>query len=139
MESIGPYLRRIREQRGMSLERLARETRIPIWSLESLESSRFQELPAEVFVRGFLKAYARAVSIPVDDVMARYTLSRRTAGVSSWPANLPSRVPPKRSQVRVAVGFLALLIFVAIALSWALEPSERFIEWQSVGLEGRAY
>lgn len=116
----------------MSLDRLARETRIPIGSLESLENSRFDDLPAEVFVRGYLKAYARAVSISVDDTLARYTLSRRAGCVASLPARPPNPELARSSRLRMAVGFLALLIFLAIALSWALKPSERFVESQAI-------
>ena len=47
--------------RGMSVAELSRVTRIPLASLEAIESDRFDELPGEVFVRGFLKAYAQAV------------------------------------------------------------------------------
>ncbi len=39
----------------MSLAELSRVTRIPVASLEAIESDRFDELPGEVFVRGFLK------------------------------------------------------------------------------------
>jgi len=82
MESIGQYLRRHREERAMSVEEVSRTTRIPVGNLERLENDHFDDLPGEVFVRGFLKAYARAVAIPVDDVLARYTSSRRVAWVT---------------------------------------------------------
>ena len=54
----------------MSLEEVARATRVPIASMERLEAGQFDELPGEVFVRGFLKSYARAVelSIKAEDV-----------------------------------------------------------------------
>ena len=71
MESIGQYLRRHREERAMSVEEVSRATRIPVGNLERLENDHFDDLPGEVFVRGFLKAYARAVSMSVDDVLAR--------------------------------------------------------------------
>ena len=50
-------------------------------SIERIEADHFDDLPGEVFVRGFLKAYARAVGLAVEDVLARYTASRRVA----WP------------------------------------------------------
>src|SRR5436305_1072202 len=58
MESIGQYLRRHREENAMSMEEVSRATRIPLGNLERLENDHFDDLPGEVFVRGFLKADA---------------------------------------------------------------------------------
>ena len=49
----------------MSIEEVARETRIRVEILVSLEGGQSDDLPAEVFVRGFVRAYARAISISV--------------------------------------------------------------------------
>jgi cytoskeletal protein RodZ len=125
MESIGEYLKRGREQRAMSVEEVARETRIRIDTLHALESSRFDDLPAEVYVRGFLKAYARAVSMSVDETMARYTLSRRATSVVPLATRTPGRQTPRRHRLGMAIGFIGLLIFLTVALSLALKPSSR--------------
>jgi len=124
MESIGQYLRRHREDNAMSMEEVSRATRIPMGNLERLENDHFDDLPGEVFVRGFLKAYARAVSIPVDDVLARYTSSRRVA----WVTPLPMTSPIQKTQGRrfgVAIAFVVLLILFTLALSIVLKPRGR--------------
>ena len=124
MESIGQYLRRNREERAMSVEEVSRATRIPVGNLERLENDHFDDLPGEVFVRGFLKAYARAVSIPVDDVLARYTSSRRVA----WVTPLPMTSPIQKTQGKrfgVAIAFVVLLILFTLALSIVLKPRGR--------------
>jgi Helix-turn-helix domain len=61
-----------REARHLSLGDVARVTKIPERSLERLEGGRFDELPAEVFVRGFVRSYARAVGLDPDDMARRY-------------------------------------------------------------------
>lgn len=124
MESIGQYLRRHREERAMSVEEVSRTTRIPVGNLERLENDHFDDLPGEVFVRGFLKAYARAVSMSVDDVLARYTSSRRVA----WVTPLPMTSPIQKTQGRrfgVAIAFVVLLILFTLALSIVLKPRGR--------------
>jgi len=124
MESIGQYLRRHREERAMSVEEVSRTTRIPVGNLERLENDHFDDLPGEVFVRGFLKAYARAVSVPVDEVLARYTSSRRVA----WVTPLPMTSPIQKTQGRrfgVAIAFVVLLILFTLALSIVLKPRGR--------------
>lgn len=105
----------------MSIAEIARATRVPTSSVERIESDQFDELPAEVFVRGFLKSYARAVGVSEDDVLARYTSSRRVAWVTPLP--LPSALKPARSRrVGVAVAFVLLLILFTLALSIVLKP-----------------
>ena len=121
MDSIGRYLKRTRETRAMSVEEISRATRIPVTSIERIEADHFDDLPGEVFVRGFLKAYARAVALPVEDVLARYTASRRVALVTPLPISAPAR----RSQGKrfgVAIAFVLLLILFTLALSIVLRP-----------------
>src|SRR5262245_45529298 len=121
MESIGQYLRRNREERAMSVEEVSRATRIPVGNVERLENDHFDDLPGEVFVRGFLKAYARALSIPVDEVLARYTSSRRVALVTPLPMTSPIQKTQGR-RFGVAIAFVVLLILFTLALSIVLKP-----------------
>src|SRR6187200_2008939 len=121
MDSIGRYLKRTREGKAMSVEELARATRIPVTSIERIEADHFDDLPGEVFVRGFLKAYARAVSLSVDEVLARYTASRRVAWVTPLPISAPAR-PARGRRFGVAIAFVLLLILFTLALSIVLKP-----------------
>lgn len=121
MASVGRFLRERREERRMSIAEIARATRMPASSVERIESDQFDELPGEVFVRGFLKAYAQAVGLPADDVLARYTASRRVAWVTPLP--MPSAARPARGRrVGVAIAFVLLLILFTLALSIVLKP-----------------
>ncbi|HEY6562659.1 MAG TPA: helix-turn-helix domain-containing protein [Polyangiaceae bacterium] len=121
METVGQYLRRQRESKQMSLEEIARSTRVPMSSVERIESDQFDELPGEVFVRGFLKSYARSIGIPSDDVLARYTASRRVAWVTPLPITSPTR-PARGRRFGVAIAFVLLLILFTLALSIVLKP-----------------
>ncbi len=123
-ESIGTYLKRHRDAKAMSLAELSRATRIPTASLEALESDHFDDLPGEVFVRGFLQSYARAVGVLPAEVLARYTASRRIAYVTPLPVQTPLQ-PSREGQGRrfgVAIAFVLLLILFTLALSIVLKP-----------------
>jgi cytoskeletal protein RodZ len=121
MTTVGQHLRALREARGMSVEEVSRATRVPVASVERIESDRFDELPGEVFVRGFLRSYATAVSTPPDDVLARYTASRRVAWVTPLPLSSPTR-PARGRRFGVAIAFVLLLILFTLALSIVLRP-----------------
>ena len=121
MQSVGQYLRQQREVKAMSVEEVARATRVPMSSVERLESDQFDELPGEVFVRGFMKSYARAVGLDADDVLARYTSTRRVAWVTPLPISSPTR-PARSRRYGVAIAFVLLLILFTLALSIVLKP-----------------
>jgi cytoskeletal protein RodZ len=124
MESIGNHLKKARDSRRMSLAEVARVTRIPVPTLESIESDHFDDLPGEVFVRGFLKSYAQAVHLVPQDVLARYTSSRRIAYVTPMPMTTPMAGAQEGRGRRfgVAIAFVLLLILFTLAISIVLKP-----------------
>jgi cytoskeletal protein RodZ len=123
-ESIGHVLKKARESRHMSLAEVSRVTRIPVPTLESLESDHFDDLPGEIFVKGFLKSYAQAVRIVPEDVVARYTSSRRHAYVTPLPVASPIAAGQEGRGRRfgVAIAFVLLLILFTLAISIVLKP-----------------
>lgn len=108
-ESIGQVLKHEREERRLSIEEVSSTTRIPRRALESLEEDRFEDLPSGVFVRGFIKAYASAVDIDADDVLARF--DRQS------PKTLP---PAPLASVRSRRGYGAILLAIAMAALFAI-------------------
>lgn len=72
METPGMILKREREAKGLTLRELAKVTRIPDASLLAIENNDFEIFPAEVFVRGFLRNYARELEISSHDIMSSY-------------------------------------------------------------------
>lgn len=63
MADIGITLRNGRVQRGLTIDQAAHETRISPRFLEALEAEQFDELPAPVYVRGFLRSYANFLNL----------------------------------------------------------------------------
>lgn len=122
--SVGVRLMTERNRRGFTLEEVARGTRIPLASLQRIEADRFDDLPGEVFVRGFLKSYARFVGLEVDGVLAHYGALRRVPEVS--PIALPAPVARREvRQVGIAVAVMVLVVLCTMALSFVLKPRGR--------------
>ena len=71
-DDFGYQLREARLKRGHTIEEIARRTKIPAPTLERLESSERAALPADVFVCGFLRAYAREVGLDGEEAVARF-------------------------------------------------------------------
>jgi len=71
------YLRGLREAKGVSLDDISRSTRVGRRHLEALESDKLEDLPARVFVKGFIRAYCDTLEAPPDQA---FDLFRQTAG-----------------------------------------------------------
>lgn len=71
-EFDGPRLRRSRLYRGLEIEDISSETKINPAYLRFIEEERFSELPAPVYVRGFVTAYAHCVGLDPARVAASY-------------------------------------------------------------------
>jgi flagellar biosynthesis protein FlhG len=68
----GRALRRIRMSRGVELEEIASVTKINETYLRYLEEDRYLDLPAAVYVRGFLREYARYLKLDPRRVTESY-------------------------------------------------------------------
>jgi hypothetical protein len=68
----GRFLMAVRELRKRTLDELANETRISLRYLHAIEGNDFDALPAETFVRGYVKELSRALDINEVDVVEGY-------------------------------------------------------------------
>ena len=68
----GATLRRIRIQRGIELEEIASVTKINETYLRFIEADRYADLPAPVYLRGFLREVARCLKLDATQVIDSY-------------------------------------------------------------------
>ena len=127
--TVGQRLREAREAKGLSVEDIAAQTRIPTRHLASLEISDWDKLPAATYSIGFAKNYAGAVGLDRAEIAEQ--LRAEMGGARAVYANPevyeaadPARTMPK-GLVFGALGLLALLV---LGFTWmnnrALEPDE---------------
>lgn len=88
---IGSVLRAARLKRGQSLEAVAQQTRISKRFLEALENDRFEQFPAIVYLRGFLKGYCEHLEVDFDEIWAKFEATQTEAAPG---AVAPSPQPP---------------------------------------------
>ncbi|HEY3198382.1 MAG TPA: RodZ domain-containing protein [Nitrospirales bacterium] len=71
-ESLGQYLREAREKKGWTLEQAAFKTRILYQYLKAVEDDNYEQLPAEVFAKGFVRSYARLLGLDELQILPRF-------------------------------------------------------------------
>ena len=118
--SAGEQLRAAREARGLSLEDIASQTRIPRRHLESLEESDWSKLPAPTYTIGFAKSFASAVGLDraeigdkLRDEMGGTRPEYSTAPEVFEPAD-PARTMPKW----LVLSALAGIVVVVLLMMW---------------------
>lgn len=114
MGSLGGHLRELRTARGVSLDDIARATRVTKGYLEALEEERTGDLPAPVFARGFLRAYCQFLQVPADEALAEY--DRLAAGAVAPPGAAPVRGRRPARLGGSLVMSLVLLVVLGVAL-----------------------
>lgn len=78
-ESLGAYLKRIRESKGLSLEDLSRKTHIALNLLQQIEAGEWDKFPVEAYVRGYLNSISETLGLSMPEVLAAYS---KEAGAS---------------------------------------------------------
>jgi len=65
----GTRLGRAREAQNLTAADVARRLKLSVWQIEALESGRYDQLPGPVFVRGFIRNYARLLKLDPEDLL----------------------------------------------------------------------
>ncbi len=116
-ESLGRYLRRERMMRDVSLEQIARETKISLSILEALESDRFETLPSPAIVKGFLRAFAQIVGLSENELVLRYESILEERGLSRrGPGSIRQRPPGKPRRLAPVVWLLLVVLGLGVGL-----------------------
>ena len=78
--SLAMWLRTGRTQRNLTLADVARITKIQPRILEKLEAGNLEGLPADVFVKGFVRSFAKCVGLNEVEALDRLGAARSVTG-----------------------------------------------------------
>jgi len=71
-ETVGEILLAARERLSQTLEFMSQETKIPKQTLQYLETDNYEALPAKVYAKSFLRAYAEALGLDIQHILNKY-------------------------------------------------------------------
>ena len=118
--SVGERLRAAREEKGLSLEDIASQTRIPRRHLEAIEAADWDRLPAPTYTIGFARSYASSVGLDraeiADQLRAEMGGSRP---VSSTTPEVFEPADPARTMPKTLVfGAIAAVLVIILVMTW---------------------
>ena len=76
MATLGQELREGRERRALSLKEISDQTKISSRLLLALENDRWEEMPPQLFLKGLIKSYCRAIDMDPGPYLAKYDEQR---------------------------------------------------------------
>ncbi len=85
-EFDGPRLRRTRLFRGYEIDQIADVTKVAGTHLRNIEDENFADLPADVYVRGFVTAYAKTIGLDPQAVVPSYMARLQDSRQKSQPS-----------------------------------------------------
>jgi cytoskeleton protein RodZ len=122
--SIGERLRAGRERAGLSMAAAAEKLHLDMKVIEALESDRFAELGASVYVRGHLRRYADFVGEPGAEMVSAYSARAEARPPPPDLTQIPQagRHADPRRLVTPMLG-LGCALVIALAIWWVLAGS----------------
>lgn len=114
----GSHLAAARQGRGLTVADVAQQLKLSPWQVEALESGDYRRLPGVVFVRGFIRNYARLVKLDPASLLvtAEHPAPRAaTAGPATRPsAEIPFPVTRTFNWHKYAIGAIAVAVPLVI-------------------------
>jgi cytoskeleton protein RodZ len=125
MTNFGASFKKAREFRGITLDQIAKETRISTRFLAAIEDEEFHLLPGGVFNRGFIRSYAERVGLDPDQAIADY---ERLASVGE-PSDIPSTEnTPSTGRERHLYPAAIAILAVAIGIFYFVTRESRPVQ-----------
>ena len=118
---FGMKMKRLREERGVSLRQIADATKLSVGALEALERNDISRLPGGIYSRAFVRSYAIEVGLDpeqtVRDFMVQFPHDSVTAGSPHAPQQGHT---PHTSRRDRAIAVIALSVLVGVILLFTI-------------------
>lgn len=69
---FGRYLQTQRELRGLSVDEIAKQTKIPPTLIGALEAGQSERFPERIFILNYIRSYAGVVGLSPDEAVNRF-------------------------------------------------------------------
>ena len=117
---LGDVLKNARENKGLTLDEIALETKIQKRYLEDLEKEDFEDMPGNVYERGFLRTYAEALDLDVKEILELHDEIRGEKKVEEMDQEEHHEEKQKKSKLKIFLGII-VIVFIGFGAVKILE------------------
>jgi cytoskeletal protein RodZ len=130
----GILLQQGRLAKGMTEDEVAKELQLSLRWIRDIEADEFSKAPALVYIRGYLRAYARLLGLSAHEILAAFEAmgwqESKAVDDHEWMRTIGDQSRKERLghlYKRLLIGFLALAVVIALALVgiWWFVDQER--------------
>ena len=117
--SVGEKLKQHRQNKNLSLQHIASQLHLEARIIEALEADDYDNLPDAIYVRGYIRSYAKLVNVNADELIALYDAN----GATEVPEIIPevkhtSQANSSDKPVKAFTYLLTLLLAVLLITWW---------------------
>ena len=126
----GRMLAEAREAKGLTVAQVSDKLKLTSRQIEALEAEDYSRLPVAVFVRGFIRNYARLVDVPLDSLPAiAETAAVPTETITAHSEELRFSASPVRRWLLLPMAVFALFLNLVAALyTWLSQGEEAYVQ-----------
>ena len=116
-KSIGETLAEVRKQRNLSAQEVANQLRLDVRIIEALETENYDILPSPAYTRGYLRSYAKLLSLDADRIISQYNHKAPQHPEIIPDVRHPTQVSSSDKPVKV-ITYLVTFILLLLVLAW---------------------
>lgn len=128
-QGYGQILAQAREAKGLTVAQVADKLKLTSRQIEALEAEDASRLPATVFVRGFIRNYARLVDVPLESLpVVAEAPTNPTETITAHSEELRFHASPVRRWLLLPMAVFGLfMILVALLYTWLRQGEEAYV------------
>ena len=131
MPTLGEELKRLREEKGLSLRQVSDATHIGTRFLQAIEADNYSILPGGIFNRGFVRSFARSVGLDEEQALVLYNQQLEVQGGETPRVNAPS-LEGIEEDTSSPWGSIALIVIILLLLSAGIYTAYRWFKGSAV-------
>ena len=116
--AFGDFLRNARERRGLTLQQVARETKIQFRYLDAIEHGDLAALPEGIYRRAQIRAFAQSVGVDQHAAIAELERALEASKYLRQTAIARSETKPRARRGLAVIGVIALSSLALTAVAW---------------------
>ncbi|MDY6993354.1 MAG: DUF4115 domain-containing protein [Pseudomonadota bacterium] len=118
----GARLRQAREQKNISVQQVADKLYLDAGIIDALESDDYDSLPSPIFIRGYLRSYAKFLELPAESIVEAYELiGQQQPPPLTFQLKQNNQANSSDSWVK-AITFMIIIVLMVLMAMWHLSP-----------------